>query len=43
MYEEAFKNLTMIKVAIDHELITNMDTSIIGIKEIAFFPPMTGG
>ena len=42
-YEKAFKNLSIIKVAIDHELITNMEASITGAREIAFFPPMTGG
>ena len=42
-YEKAFKNLSIIKVAIDHELTTNMEASIIGAHEIAFFPPMTGG
>ena len=42
-YRKAFKNLTMVKVAIDQELVTDMETSIIGAHEIAFFPPMTGG
>ena len=42
-YEKAFKDLSVIKVAIDHELTTSMEASIVGAKEIAFFPPMTGG
>ena len=42
-YEKAFKNLSIIKVAIDHELTSDMEASIVGVKEIAFFPPMTGG
>ena len=42
-YEKAFKNLSMIKVAVDHELINDMETSIVGVNEIAFFPPVTGG
>ena len=42
-YREAFKNLAMIKVAIDYELIDDMNTSISEADEIAFFPPMTGG
>ncbi len=42
-YAKAFENLEAIKVAIDHELIVDLDTSIIGVNEIAFFPPMTGG
>ena len=29
--------------AIDQKLIADLDTSIVGAKEIAFFPPMTGG
>ncbi|PQM60615.1 MAG: molybdopterin synthase sulfur carrier subunit [Rhodobacteraceae bacterium] len=42
-YRKAFKNLTMVKVAIDQELVADMETSIVGAHEIAFFPPMTGG
>ncbi len=42
-YREAFKNLERIKVAIDHELVDDMHTSIAEADEIAFFPPMTGG
>lgn len=42
-YEKAFKNLSIIKVAVDHELTANMEASIVGAHEIAFFPPMTGG
>ena len=42
-YREAFKNLAMIKVAIDHELIDDMNATILDADEIAFFPPMTGG
>tara|TARA_X000001036_G_scaffold402634_1_gene408570 strand:- start:85 stop:333 length:249 start_codon:yes stop_codon:yes gene_type:complete len=42
-YEKAFNNLSVIKVALDHELITDLEASIVGVHEIAFFPPMTGG
>ena len=42
-YEKAFLNLSVVKVAIDQELVNSLDESIIGVKEIAFFPPMTGG
>ena len=42
-YRKAFKNLTTVKVAIDQELVADMETSIVGAHEIAFFPPMTGG
>ena len=42
-YEKAFLNLSLVKVAIDQELVDNLDESIVGASEIAFFPPMTGG
>ena len=42
-YEKAFQNLALVKVAIDQELSNNLDDSIVGAQEIAFFPPMTGG
>ncbi|OUX44929.1 hypothetical protein CBE37_00610 [bacterium TMED277] len=29
--------------AVDQKLLTDLDSSICGAKEIAFFPPMTGG
>ena len=42
-YELAFSDLNEIRVAIDQKLISDLDTPIINAKEIAFFPPMTGG
>lgn len=41
-YAAAFSDLTAVKVAIDQEL-GGFDSSIEGAREIAFFPPMTGG
>ena len=41
-YSEVFSDLGSFRVAINPEL-TNFDASIIEAKEIAFFPPMTGG
>ena len=41
-YLEAFANLYAIRVAVDQEM-ANFDTSIQGTREIAFFPPVTGG
>ena len=41
-YSEVFSELDSFRVAINQEL-TNFDASIIEAKEIAFFPPMTGG
>ncbi|MCP4819247.1 MAG: molybdopterin converting factor subunit 1 [Shimia sp.] len=41
-YEAAFADLSALRVAIDQEL-TDFDASIEGAREVAFFPPMTGG
>jgi len=38
----AFADLRTLKVAIDQSL-SSIDASIIGAREIAFFPPVTGG
>jgi len=41
-YAVAFSDLSAIRVAIDQDLV-EMDSSIENAKEVAFFPPMTGG
>ena len=41
-YAAAFANAASIRAAIDHMHVKH-DTSIAGAREIAFFPPMTGG
>jgi molybdopterin synthase sulfur carrier subunit len=41
-YEHAFSNAKVIRVAIDQTHVKH-DTPISGAREIAFFPPMTGG
>lgn len=41
-YEEIFANLDVVRVAIDQEYVIG-DTSLTGMSEIAFFPPVTGG
>ena len=41
-YSEVFSDLVSFRVAINQEL-ANFDACIIEAKEIAFFPPMTGG
>ena len=41
-YSEVFSDLGSFRVAINQELV-DLNASIIGAKEIAFFPPMTGG
>ena len=41
-YSEVFSDLSSFRVAINQEL-ASFDDSIMEAKEIAFFPPMTGG
>ncbi|GAA6163677.1 molybdopterin converting factor subunit 1 [Pelagimonas sp. KU-00592-HH] len=41
-YEAAFADLGALRVAIDQEL-TEFDAALDGAREVAFFPPMTGG
>jgi molybdopterin synthase sulfur carrier subunit len=41
-YAYAFENPQIVRAAIDHEHV-KPDTPIAGAREIAFFPPMTGG
>ena len=41
-YEYAFENEGVIRTAIDHVHV-KPDAVIAGAREIAFFPPMTGG
>ena len=41
-YAMAFEDLSALRVALDQEL-SEFDASLEGVKEVAFFPPMTGG
>jgi molybdopterin synthase sulfur carrier subunit len=41
-YAYAFEKPRVIRAAIDHAHVRN-DAAIAGAREIAFFPPMTGG
>lgn len=41
-YALAFSDLSSLRVAVDQEL-TDFDAPISGAREVAFFPPMTGG
>lgn len=41
-YQLAFQDMKVVKVAIDQTLVPS-STSLSGAKEVAFFPPMTGG
>ncbi|MBQ0751302.1 MAG: molybdopterin converting factor subunit 1 [Roseovarius sp.] len=41
-YAVAFSDLSALRVAVDQEL-SDFDASLAGAREVAFFPPMTGG
>lgn len=41
-YEAAFADVSALRVALDQEL-SEFDASLDGVREVAFFPPMTGG
>ncbi len=41
-YAVAFSDLSALRVAVDQEL-TEFDAPLAGVREVAFFPPMTGG
>lgn len=41
-YAVAFADITSIRVAVDQDL-TDFDAPLAGAREVAFFPPMTGG
>ncbi|MFC2970417.1 molybdopterin converting factor subunit 1 [Acidimangrovimonas pyrenivorans] len=41
-YDAAFADLSALRVAVDQQL-TDFDAALDGAREVAFFPPMTGG
>lgn len=41
-YDAAFADFSALRVALDQEL-ASFDAPLAGVREIAFFPPMTGG
>ncbi|MBP0483671.1 molybdopterin converting factor subunit 1 [Sagittula salina] len=41
-YAAAFEDLSALRVAVDQDL-ADFDTPLAGVREVAFFPPMTGG
>ena len=41
-YDLAFADMTSLRVALDQEL-SDFDAPLAGVREVAFFPPMTGG
>lgn len=41
-YDAAFADISALRVAVDQEL-SDFDASLKDVREVAFFPPMTGG
>lgn len=41
-YALAFADLSALRVALDQDL-ADFDAPLAGVREVAFFPPMTGG
>ncbi|MDP2083651.1 MAG: molybdopterin converting factor subunit 1 [Gemmobacter sp.] len=41
-YAAAFADLSALRVALDQDL-SDFDAPLSGVREVAFFPPMTGG
>ncbi|QUJ75611.1 molybdopterin converting factor subunit 1 [Sulfitobacter albidus] len=41
-YAAAFADVSALRVALDQEL-SDFDAPLEGVREVAFFPPMTGG
>ncbi len=41
-YAAAFADISALRVALDQQL-ADLDTPLDGVREVAFFPPMTGG
>ena len=41
-YEAAFEDTSALRVAVD-QVLAGFDAPLAGVREVAFFPPMTGG
>ncbi|OYX44856.1 MAG: molybdopterin converting factor subunit 1 [Rhodobacterales bacterium 32-67-9] len=41
-YAAAFADVSALRVALDQEL-SDFSAPLLGVREVAFFPPMTGG
>ncbi len=41
-YDLAFSDVSVVRVALD-QVLSDFDASLKGVREVAFFPPMTGG
>ncbi|PCI04485.1 MAG: molybdopterin converting factor subunit 1 [Hyphomicrobiales bacterium] len=42
-FEAALEHPDVVRIALDHEHVDDRETSLEGVKEVALFPPMTGG
>jgi len=42
-FQAALEHPDIVRVALDQEHVDDRDTSLAGVREIALFPPMTGG
>lgn len=42
-YAVAFADTDALRCALDQELVDDFDAPLAGVREVAFFPPMTGG
>ena len=42
LYDLAFSDVSAVRVALDQTL-SDFDAPLSGVREVAFFPPMTGG
>lgn len=43
VFDEIFQHETIVRIAVDQEHVDDMGFDLSEAKEIAFFPPMTGG
>ena len=41
-YAAAFEDISAIRVAVDQQMV-DLESSILDAREVAFFPPVTGG
>lgn len=41
-YDLAFSDMAAVRCAVDQEMV-DLDAPLAGAREVAFFPPMTGG
>ncbi len=42
-FASAFEHADVIRVALDHQHEPDRDAPLAGVREVALFPPMTGG